>query len=120
MSEIRAATISNAAGTGPTDLTGQWASKSWINWNGTGTVAIQQSNNVASLTDGGTGDYYVNFANVMSATGYATPASHNNGGAGAISRILAQLTANFRSFNNVTAGAVDVDTLTVAVMGELA
>jgi len=40
MSEIRATTISNAAGTGPITLTGQSAAKAWVNFNGTGTVAI--------------------------------------------------------------------------------
>ena len=61
MSEIRAATVSNLAGTGPVTLTGQYAAKAWVNFNGTGTVAIRESGNVTSITDNGTGDYTVNF-----------------------------------------------------------
>ena len=65
MSEIRATTISDAAGTGPITLTGQSAAKAWVNFNGTGTVAVRQSNNVSSITDNGTGNYAVNFTNAQ-------------------------------------------------------
>ena len=72
MSDIRANTISNAAGTGPITLTGQYAAKAWVNFNGTGTVAIRQSGNVSSLTDHGTGDYTVNFSNAFADANYAS------------------------------------------------
>jgi hypothetical protein len=65
MSEIRAATVSNLAGTGPVTLTGQYAAKAWVNFNGTGTVAIRASGNVTSITDNGTGDYTVNFSSAF-------------------------------------------------------
>jgi hypothetical protein len=39
--------------------------KAWVNFNGTGTVAIRASFNVSSITDNGTGDYTVNFAVAM-------------------------------------------------------
>jgi hypothetical protein len=39
--------------------------KAWVNFNGTGTVAIRDSFNVSSITDNGTGDYTVNFAVAM-------------------------------------------------------
>lgn len=70
MSEIRATTISNAAGTGPITMTGQYAAKAWVNFNGTGTVAIRQSGNVSSITDNNTGDYMVNFTTAMSDASY--------------------------------------------------
>ena len=35
--------------------------RAWVNFNGTGTVAIRASGNVSSITDNGTGDYTVNF-----------------------------------------------------------
>jgi len=72
MSEIRATTISNAAGTGPITMTGQYAAKAWVNFNGTGTVAIRESGNVSSITDNGTGDYTVNFTTAMSDANYST------------------------------------------------
>jgi hypothetical protein len=39
--------------------------KAWVNFNGTGTVAIRSSYNVSSITDNGTGDYTVNFTTAM-------------------------------------------------------
>lgn len=43
----------------------------WVNFNGTGTVAIRDSFNVSSVTDLGTGYYAVNFAVAMSNANYA-------------------------------------------------
>lgn len=44
--------------------------RAWVNFNGTGTVAIRASGNVTSITDNGTGDYTVNFANAMPDVNY--------------------------------------------------
>lgn len=46
------------------------AAKSWVNFNGTGTVSIRRSYNVTSITDNGTGDYTVNFTNAFSDANY--------------------------------------------------
>jgi hypothetical protein len=56
--------------------------RAWVNFNGTGTVAIRASFNVSSITDNGTGDYTVNFTNAMPDTNYAVigTSSDNNGG----------------------------------------
>jgi hypothetical protein len=45
--------------------------RAWVNFNGTGTVAIRASGNVTSITDGGTGFYLVNFTNAMPDVNYA-------------------------------------------------
>jgi hypothetical protein len=45
--------------------------RAWVNFNGTGTVAIRASGNVTSITDNGTGLYSVNFANAMPDANYA-------------------------------------------------
>ena len=39
--------------------------KAWVNFDGTGTVAIKDSFNVSSITDNGNGDYFVTFTNAM-------------------------------------------------------
>jgi hypothetical protein len=39
--------------------------RAWVNFNGTGTVAIRASGNVSSITDNGIGDYTVNFTTAM-------------------------------------------------------
>ena len=43
--------------------------KTWINFDGTGTVSIRGSFNVSSLTDYGTGFYYVNYITPMALHG---------------------------------------------------
>jgi len=48
----------------------QGLAKSWINLNGTGTIAARDSFNVASLTDSGTGKYDINYNNNMGNTSY--------------------------------------------------
>jgi hypothetical protein len=45
--------------------------RAWVNFNGTGTVAIRASGNVSSITDNGTGDYTVNFTTAMPDADYA-------------------------------------------------
>jgi len=55
MSEIRATTISDAAGTGPITLTKQQAAKAWVNYVADGTQSINDSFNIASITDSGVG-----------------------------------------------------------------
>ena len=44
--------------------------KAWVNFNGTGTVAIRASYNVSSITDNGTGDYTVNFTTALADGNY--------------------------------------------------
>lgn len=48
-----------------------FACRAWVNFNGTGTIAIRGSGNVSSITDGGTGIYTVNFTNSMPDVNYA-------------------------------------------------
>jgi hypothetical protein len=45
--------------------------RAWVNFNGTGTVAIRASFNVSSITDNGVGDYTLNFTNAMPDVNYA-------------------------------------------------
>jgi hypothetical protein len=45
--------------------------KAWVNFNGTGTVAIRASYNVSSITDNGTGDYTVNFTTALADANYS-------------------------------------------------
>jgi hypothetical protein len=48
-----------------------YSCRAWVNFNGTGTVAIRASGNVTSITDNGTGDYTVNFTTAMTDANYA-------------------------------------------------
>jgi hypothetical protein len=57
-----------------------YGARAWVNFNGTGTVAIRASGNVSSITDNGTGDYTVNFTTAMPDANYAVSAlaGYNN------------------------------------------
>jgi hypothetical protein len=50
--------------------------KAWVNFNGTGTVAIRASYNVSSITDNGTGDYTVNFTTAFADANYSPVVSY--------------------------------------------
>ena len=56
----------NASGSAPV-----YACRAWVNFDGTGTVAIRASGNVSSITDNGTGDYTVNFTTALPDANYA-------------------------------------------------
>ncbi len=68
-------------GTNSTSATNciQGSAKAWVNFNGTGTVAIRASYNVSSITDNGTGDYTVNFTNALADANYSYTGSCNIG-----------------------------------------
>ena len=50
--------------------------KAWVNFNGTGTVAIRASFNVSSITDSGNGTYTINFTTAIEDTNYAVVSSN--------------------------------------------
>ena len=60
----------NATGSAPV-----YACRAWVNFDGTGTVAIRASGNVSSITDNGTGSYTVNFTTAMPDANYAAAPS---------------------------------------------
>jgi len=74
MSTLRVDTIQNAAGTdSPISVPG--TAKAWVNFNGTGTVAIRASFNVSSIMDNGVGLYTVNFTTALADANYSAVCS---------------------------------------------
>jgi len=57
-----------------------YVARAWVNFNGTGTVAIRASGNVTSITDNGTGDYTVNFTTAMPDANYSANVTTQTGG----------------------------------------
>jgi hypothetical protein len=57
-----------------------FACRAWVNFNGTGTVAIRASGNVSSITDLGVGTYQVNLATALPDTNYAILATSGSNG----------------------------------------
>ena len=51
--------------------------RTWCRFNGTGTVAINDSFNCSSITDNGTGNYRVNFTNAFANSNYAFSLGYN-------------------------------------------
>ena len=105
----------------------------WVNFNGD-TATIRDSQNVASITDNGTGDYTTNFSNNMSNTNYG-----NSGaccGAGSVNGSTNVLLINSSAYNSLSASTTssfrsvcihdanvlkqDVDYLTLTTHGDLA
>lgn len=60
---------------GGSTLLPEFKCRAWVNFNGTGTVAVRGSGNVASLTDGGTGIWTVNFTTAMPDANYSVTAT---------------------------------------------
>ena len=90
--------------------------RAWVNFNGTGTVAIRASGNVTSITDNNTGDYTVNFTTAMPDANYATTASPGDNG-GYTCTPYSQTTASVRLTTRISAtGAVaDISQVHIAI-----
>lgn len=97
MSTLAANNITDAAGTGgptlangltigtsvlaaPSGSAPSYTCRAWVNFNGTGTVAIREDGNVTSITDNGTGDYTVNFTTAMPDANYSANVTTQTGG----------------------------------------
>lgn len=104
-----------------------YGSRAWVNFNGTGTVAIRASANVSSITDNGTGDYTVNFTTAMPDVNYCVAGSANDSagsssyvwlvtGAGLYGTILRSTTQVRVQSAYVSTGIIDASTVNVAIL----
>jgi hypothetical protein len=94
--------------------------KAWVNFNGTGTVAIRDSFNVSSITDNGTGDYTVNFTTAMPNANYSTVVSGALAGTATLcqlnnDRTFTTSAAQVYSRQSNTGGQIDAPLMCVAV-----
>ena len=121
MSTLRLTTISNQTGSSsvPSETVINGSAKAWVNFNGTGTVAIRASFNVSSITDNGVGDYTANFTTAMVDANYAAASQANTAasyGYTAFER-ASKSTSSYRvqcaTTNNYT--STDCDQVTVAI-----
>ena len=58
-----------------------YGARAWVNFDGTGAVAIRGSGNVSSITDNGTGDYTVNFTTAMPDANYGIATAYRRSAA---------------------------------------
>ena len=95
--------------------------RAWVNFNGSGTVAIRASGNVSSVTDrGGSGDYTVNFTTAMPDADFSTVASSQGSGGtdnGAFTAVYSYSTSGVavRPRTATSSGAFDSEIINVAV-----
>jgi len=88
------ADINASAAIAGSKLSGVNDAKAWVNFNGTGTVAIRGSYNVSSITDNGAGDYTVNFTTSISDANYAAVCTAGTTGTADSGRTLVTANAN--------------------------
>ena len=95
--------------------------KSWLNMNGQSTIAINDSFNMASITDNGTGSYGATVSNAMSNTYYVAAGEHSsNGSFSANYRIMPSTTTVMLFFTQAGNAMEDAQTITVMQGGDLA
>ena len=70
LTNLTKGTVVGSEGGSATTNLAQGLAKHWANLNGDGTIALRDSFNTASATDGGLGDYSFTFTNNMSNTNY--------------------------------------------------
>ena len=98
--------------------------RAWVNFNGTGTVAIRASGNVTSITDNGTGDYTVNFTTAMPDINYSVNGTAQFGTSGGSQSLVAVKSAatpylttsiNIVGVRSETAALTDFVAINVAI-----
>ena len=110
--------------TTPTGTAPSYLCRAWVNFNGTGTVAIRASGNVSSITDNGTGDYTVNFATALTDASYSfvMHCIEQAGGdrtviaGGSVNGTAPTTSAlNFNTFQSLSSTRIDANFVTAAI-----
>ena len=87
--------------------------RAWVNFNGTGTVAIRASGNVSSITDNGTGVYTINFTTSIVDANYSAVLTCNESaggsGTGTIARLIGTATTSALPLETVSLAAARFD-----------
>lgn len=96
---------SNTIATTPT-----YMARAWVTFDGTGTPAITNSGNVASITDNGVGDYTITFTTAMPANSYSVAATALHGTQAAIVSVDSASTLACR----IKVGSINLSTGAVA------
>ena len=125
MSDIRANTISDAAGTGPVDLYKQSAAKAYAKYNTIASTTLTNSFNVSSLTDHGTGDTSTLFTSAMTSRDYIVAAGADDSSWGTVvsldyaSNNTSSVSRN-RTASNFSPANVDCEDNYITIHGDLA
>ncbi len=103
----------NANGTAPI-----YACRAWVNFNGTGTVAIRASGNVSSITDNGTGRYRGNLITAVPVNSGVLDGGASSVGADCVIKTFLESTTSINIEVDTSSGAnLDAAYITFAVIG---
>ena len=96
--------------------------RAWVNFNGTGTVAIRASGNVSSITDNGTGDYTINFTTAMPDANYSVAGLTIGNSVGNTTRtlVIAGVEASGADLKSTTQLRVQTGQTTATVLADMA
>lgn len=120
MSTVKCTNVEALTGGGAPDNLLPITCSAWVNFNGTGTVAIRDSYNVSSITDLGVGLYQCNFAVALADVNYSCNVTNGTGANyGGTTTTATMLTGSVvaNSFFASTGGVADATTMNVQVFG---
>lgn len=134
--EVKAETATGGTGAplfvNPADLkNNDGVSKVWVNFKGTGTVAINDSHNVSSMTDNGVGDYTANYSITTANSDYCVTTSGHHATTGTYSRAVTvgeysaatTTTTSIRVTGSAHGGSsnalIDIDKVHIAIHGDI-
>ena len=119
MSTVKANDLTNVTGGIPTVKSQQLIPTAWVNFNGSSTVAIRDSEGVSSITDISTGNTFVNFATTMSNANYSATIGDSNASNTWTNsgRVTSFTTASLRTITTNTGSYYDESLVCVIVLG---
>ena len=123
MSTLNVSNITDGTTTVDTSYVLNGSAKAWVNFNGTGTIATRDSQNVSSLTDNGPGDYSVNYTSGMAnGNGAVTALSTRDANASQVGMFQANVlsSAYFRLNELANVTFYDPNIVTSSLHGDLA
>ena len=128
MGTLKADTIVATDGSSPVTLTKQSAAKAWMQYKGTSTNAVNDSQNTSSAVDNGTGDYTQNFLNALangyySSTNMIAQANNESAGSGNVDWMIyySQTTTALRvTSGNGSSSSADMYYVALTIHGDLA
>ena len=78
MSTLNVANVTDGTTSVPTGYVVNGSAKSWVGFNGIGTISINDSYNISSITDNATGDYTITLDTDMNNASYGITTGNSN------------------------------------------
>ena len=120
MSTLNTVNITNGTDSITVEGAVKGSAKAWVNFNGTGTVAIRASYNVSSITDNGVGTYTLNFTNALADANYSVVFAGSDSNYGSVvtiaySGVYSTTQTGIRIASNVSPVDSDIAYICIAI-----